>query len=95
MDLLAQRYASPFFVIDEMIRQNRFLEFVLEINQIHYEEEQDKILWDIWLHKVFDKGFEEWKKSVKLKTEDTTISESDIGATVINSKQLLNGFNPN
>lgn len=94
MDLLARRYASPFFVLDEMIRQNRLSEFVFEVNQIHYEEEQDKMLWDVWLHKVFDKGFGEWKRSIQTKVEATTTSESELEATVTNSKELLNGFNP-
>lgn len=89
MDLVANRYSSPFLIIDEMIQQGRFFEFVTELNTIRNEEE----LWDIWLHKVFDKGFEDWKASLHLPQEPSK-NDSDVGATVKNSFEILSGFSP-
>ena len=88
MDSLAKRYASPFIVLDEMIRQGRLLEFVLELWKIEDEEK----VWDVWIHRVYDKGYEEFKETLKARTRG--VSESELEATVTNSKQLLDGFNP-
>lgn len=90
MDSLAKRYASPFVVLDEMIRQGRLLEFVLELWKIEDEEKT----WDVWLHKVYDKGYDEWTEGLRAKARAREASESELEATVINSKHLLNGFNP-
>lgn len=89
MDLLSKRYSSPFLILDEMIAQGQFYEFVIEVNKIQHEEE----LWDIWTHKIFDKGFEEWKKTLNIPQE---VEKSDFNAkaTIKNSMDILNGFNP-
>ena len=90
MDSLAKRYASPFVVLDEMIHQGRLLEFVLELWKIEDEEKT----WEVWLHKVYDKTWKEWKEDLKAKARAREASESELEATVTNSKQLLDGFNP-
>lgn len=77
-----------------MIQQERLFEFVNELHHIQIEEEDDQKLWDIWLHRVFDKTFEEWKDQISTQQINAQASESEIGATVLNSKNILNGFNP-
>ncbi len=94
MDLLAKRYASPFTVVEEMIARRRFCEFVVEINSIVAEETENGKLWDIWLHKIFTgASFNEWKESLP-KQNEPTATRADLEATVKNSSELLNGFNP-
>ncbi len=95
MDLLAKRYASPFVVMDEMIRAGRFYEFVVEVNSIVFEEKQEELYWDIWLHKVFNQDWHEWRESVRARSEAQSMTESDLEATITASYELLNGFNPN
>lgn len=82
MDLLAKRYASPFVLLDEMIRQGRFFDFVCEINKIRTEER----MWEVWLHKVFDKPFNEWRDSIM------HTNQVNLEATVKNSYEMLNNF---
>lgn len=94
MDLLSRRYASPFFVVDEMLSQGRFFEFVCEINKIADEEETKKKLWDIWIHRVFDKSFDEWKQQIESRMTAEQETTQNIEATVKNSKDILCGFNP-
>lgn len=65
MDLLFKRYASPFLFIDGMIETERFLDFTIEfINQTN-----EDTLYQLWLHKIFDKSYEEWKRSVENKKQ--------------------------
>ena len=77
-----------------MIQQERLFEFVNELYHIQIEEEDDQKLWDIWLHRVYDKSFNEWKENLPTPQTNAQATESEIGATVLNSKNILNGFNP-
>ena len=88
MDLLARRYASPFVLLEEMLSQGRLYEFVCEINTLKNEEE----LWEIWLHRVMDKTFDDWKQSLRMHVESRT--NFDAESTVKNSFNLLSGFDP-
>lgn len=93
--MLAQRYASPFVVLDEMLQCGTFYEFILEINQITYEEREESQLWDIWLHKIFDgTSFRDWKADLKAKAEARFATKAELVATVKDSMAILNSFNP-
>ena len=94
MDLLAKRYASPFVVLDEMMRQGRLYEFVLEFDAIVTEETQESKLWDVWLHKVFDKNWDEWNESLRRRSQAKAATKAELEATIKNSMELLKDFNP-
>ena len=59
-DLIYQRYANPFPLMDGMLRTHRLTEFVNQFVETYNEEQKDKALWDIWLHRVFDKSYNEF-----------------------------------
>lgn len=88
MDLLATRYASPFVLLDEMAKHGRLCEFVREINEIKNEEN----LWELWLYRVWDKSFEEWKESLTTKTVQA--EQFDAVTTVKETFDILSGFTP-
>lgn len=93
MDLLAKRYASPFFLLDEYVRQGRLFEFVSEINIVHNDER----LWELWLHKVSpedNRSFDAWRNSLQKTADVEKVDESELKETVENSKNMLNGFVP-
>ncbi len=94
MDLLAKRYASPFTVLEEMVRAGRLYEFVMEINAITSEENYEARLWDVWLHKIFNKEWSEWREEVRNRNEEHSLTELDLEATITASHELLNKFNP-
>lgn len=85
MDRLFKRYADPFLFIDSLIISERFTEFVLELLDIENEE----MMWQFYLHKVYDKSFDEFKESMK------PVPKEQLETTVQNSKSILNNFNPN
>ena len=76
MDRVAQRYADPFSFLDAYFRAGRFFECVLSIveainreREREDEDRQERMLWDLWLHKYSGKqSFGEWKQSVLSKT---------------------------
>ena len=88
MDLLFSKYADPFTLLDELISNGDFFDWTIEF----VNGENDRQIWEMWLHKVIDKSYEEFRNSV-LKTE-TTVDESDLETTVMDSKSTLNGFIP-
>lgn len=84
MDRLFKRYADPFLFIDSLIISERFTEFVLELLGIENEE----MMWEFYLHKVYDKSFDEFKESMK------PVLKEQLETTVKNSKSILNSFVP-
>lgn len=85
MDRLFKRYADPFLFIDSLIISERFTEFVLELLEIENEE----MMWEFYLHKVYDKSYDEFKESIK------PVPKEQLETTVQNSRSILNNFNPN
>lgn len=71
-----------------MIESGRLFEFVIEFMNL----ENEKILWELYLHKVFDKSFEEFKNSV---SEKIMQPKESLETTVSNAKSILDGFIPN
>lgn len=89
MDLLFRRYASPFLLLDEVIKNNRLSEFVTEV----MKSENERQTWEFYLHKVSDKSYSDFKESLGT-VEGTVPSEADLEATVKSSENILNNFKP-
>lgn len=89
MDLLFRRYASPFLLLDEVIKNNRLSEFVAEV----MKSENERQTWEFYLHKIFDKSYSDFKESLGA-VEGTAPPEADLEATVKSSENILNNFKP-
>lgn len=87
MDCLFSKYGSPFLFIDGIIQTNRFSEFVDEFLSL----ENEKKKWEFYLHKVFDKSFDEFEESLP-KQQD--VSDEQLETTIKDSKSILSGFIP-
>ena len=81
-------------LIDRMIRTRRLEEFVIELVRMHNEEMEDKTLWDIWLHRIFDKGFDEFKKSLGGANQEAAPTPEEIKSIATDSRHILAGFVP-
>lgn len=90
MDLLFQKYASPFLFLDEVIANGDFVEWLNEFIQA----ENDNQTWEVWLHKVYDKDFESFKTSVIDSQRKPQITFEAVKETINNSKEILNNFKP-
>lgn len=94
MDLLYQRYASPFSFIDGMIETGRFSEFVDNFVDTSNQEKQEKYNWEFFLHKVFDKSYTEFEESIKVNAETQNMPIETIETTIQDSMNILNNFKP-
>lgn len=77
-----------------MIATGRFSEFVLEIIRMYSEEEEEKIIWEMWLHKCIDKSYSDFKNSLGMRAEKAAPTHDEQVKTVRHSFDMLNGFNP-
>lgn len=95
MDLLAQRYASPFLILDEFIRLHQLYEFTLEVMKTMAEEKKHEVRWQYYLHKVFNMTFEDYVKACdSQKEKEQNMTHEEIGNIINDSKMLLDGFVP-
>lgn len=95
MDLLAQRYASPFLILDEFIRLQQLHDFVIEILKTIAEEKVHEARWQYYLHKVFDVSFEEYvHRCENSQAQEREMTHEEIGNVINESKKMLEGFIP-
>jgi hypothetical protein len=94
MDRLYQRYADPFSFINGMIRTVRFHEFVIDFWNTTEGEKEEKANWDVWLHKVWDATYSDFKQGIEDTKKNLTTSKGTIETTIKESKNILKDFNP-
>lgn len=74
-----------------MLRQGRFLEWMTEL----FDDLIETKVWDVWIHKISDKTFDEFRKSLEITHEPTQKIDVDaIKATIESSKSILSDFSP-
>lgn len=96
MDLLFQRYANPFILINQMINAHRFDEFVSEILDIKQNEIDSKEIWELYLHHTFlDKTLADFKSQCGISDHKIKPVEKVNFETVVKeSVSILEGFKP-
>ena len=63
-------------LLSQMLRTGQLTQFINNIVKITNEETLDEVKWDYWLHKVFDKSWDEYLGETKQPDEvGGTISE--------------------
>ncbi len=94
MDLLFKRYASPFPFLDNVIKTNRLCEFIESFADTIHEERETKFFWEYYLHRVFDKSYNEYIEAIEVERDNKNMSLETIETTIQNSKNILANFNP-
>lgn len=80
-------------LINGMIRTRRLHEFVVKLVEMHNEEEKDKALWEVWLHRVLDKSYAEFMSALD-DNQKAAPTQEEVTNIVIETKNMLNGFVP-
>lgn len=89
MDLLCKKYASPYSFLDIAISQKRLSECVDFIIDKNEEQKQ----WEYYLHKGDPSiSFETFRQQIIQK--EIAPNKIDFGATMKQSQEILNDFNP-
>lgn len=88
--MLFTKYASPFDFLDGMTEMGEFEQALDRL----VEQEQEKKLWEMYLHSHSDKSFNEWKEQV---LEDNpkpseAMSKEEVTTEIDRSKEILKSF---
>lgn len=82
MDLVYHRYANPVNLLNQIVSSGRLSEFVDFIVKKHEEE----VNWQYYLHKVFDKTFNEFTKDIENEAHENLARETfDVETTLQDS----------
>lgn len=81
-------------LLDVMIATKSLCEFVSQVIGIRNEEQEEKAIWEMWLHKGFDESFADFKARLTTGTNMNAPKKEDIEATVRESFSMLCGFVP-
>ena len=75
-----------------LIENNKFSDFIIALNERYIEE----FTYDYWIHKVYDKSYDEFKEEIRLSNEAQRgyMDIEDIKATINNSNEILSNFKP-
>lgn len=90
MDMVSKRYTYPCFLLDGYIQTRRLCEFVGEVMKFHNED----YLYNFYLHKVFDKTYEEFCTELKTAQDNQNMGAELMKATVNESLSILGNFTP-
>ena len=94
MDSLFKRYANPFLFMDGMIQTGRFSYFVRSFWKEIHEEEDEKTLWDFYIHRVFDSSFNDFREGIENDKKNRSMTEQAMETTIKHSMNILQNFSP-
>lgn len=77
-----------------MLRCGRFADFVTDFQSTVESEKEEKAQWEVWLHKVFDVSYNDFKQGIKDTKQNMQMTTRDVGTTIQESKDILNNFKP-
>jgi hypothetical protein len=92
MDLLHKRYASPYSILDQYIQFGGFDEYIKFI----VKQQDEELLWELYLHSMSDVSFEAWKAEINKKenVEKKEIKKKSLKDTIAESEDILFHFSP-
>ena len=94
MDLLYQRYASPFSFMSQAIKAGRFADFVINFIITINEEKDEQSLWEYYLSRVYGVSFKEFKDGLDEDKKNQEMSERTKEAIIKDAQNILKNFNP-
>lgn len=94
-DSLCHRYSDPMTLLSHYIRTGRMCEFIEEFIDIVNRERNEEKNWEYFLHKVFDKSYNDFLKEIEHAepAEPEEVDMEQVETTVKNSMKILESFN--
>ena len=84
-------------LLDGMLRMGRFAEYCREMIRMANDDMREQAVWDMWLHKCFDKTYDQFRSDVTGNTNEAiqdAPKKEEIEAAVAQSFDMLASFNP-
>jgi hypothetical protein len=77
-----------------MIDTGRLFEFCREVIHIRNEELEEETAWEVWLHKVFEQSWQDFRASLNDDSTNAAPTQEDLKRTASESANLLANFRP-
>ena len=87
--MLYTRYGNPIDLMQGMLESGQFCEFIDNVVNIRNEEVNEKTMWEYYLHRVFDMGFDEFLKAAE---PPKPADMDEVETTVKASQEILKSF---
>lgn len=82
-------------LLQQMLQTGDFSQFIDELGQIMWQEKANEQRWDFWLHRVYDRSFEDYVNDCEAAMQQAEASENvNIETTVKNSFEMMENFHP-
>lgn len=76
-------------LLNQMIKTGRLCEFISTVVSIRNEEQEEKVLWEFWLHKDFERSYLEFLNDTQSNTaEPEQVSKADLTEIVKQSMKI-------
>ena len=87
MDWVFREYSNPFSLLESLIQNNRFNNWI----DVFLTSHNQKIQWEFWLHKDFEHT---WNEFVGEDSQDDgqSMTDEQMISTVQDTYAILNGF---
>lgn len=79
--------------MDGMIRAGKLCDFVEGLVKRYNDEQREKVIWEIWLHRVFDKSFPDFVESLENQKQKAATQE-EVQNILEESKNILSSVRP-
>ena len=87
--MLYTRYGNPIDLMQRMLETGQFCEFIDDVVKARNEEVNEKTMWEYYLHRVWDMGFDEFMRATK---PPEPVDMDEIETTVKTSQEILKSF---
>lgn len=89
MDLLYQKYASPFSYLQSLMETGNLYKGIDYL----FEQSNETKLWELYLHSFPSESYEDWKKKAVTKKEITrTLTDKEVAKQIKKSSDILDNF---
>lgn len=92
MDLLSQRYANPYSILDDFIQSGQLGDFTIQALKTIADEKLQEQRWQYYLHRVFDMSYEDFVLLCEKKPEKHEMTDAEKQNVIAKSTELLDGF---
>ena len=80
-------------LLDQMIKTGRLEEFIAELVEIRNEELEEKATWEFWLHKDFERSYNECREAMN-RQPPKAITKAELTEIVKQSAEIASFVPP-
>lgn len=81
-------------LLQQMLQTGQLASFIDDLAEIVHEERLHEMRWDFWIHRIYDKTFDQYVKECEGQKPEA-VNMNTVETTVKNSMKILENFKLN